>query len=470
MGVLTRGGVKHVNVSCTSWTRNSQAPIDLIYDDGRSTKFPWNILSSSTSKTVTEGRTMSKAPKIAIIGGGPAGCSLARLLLKADIPVTIFEGEASPDVRGQGGTLDLHSATGLKVLKEAGLYEDFVKYARYDGEAFTLADKTLKRYISVGGASSTTSRGRPEIDRTRLRQILLESLPPENIRWGCRLRSIDEDLSLHFDHGVEREYDLIVGADGAWSKVRPLLSPAQPVYCGLGGMSLVISDVEKRYPDLHELVNRGSLFIFSDGKSIIAQQTGDGALQISAWSQRDEAWIRACGHDVRNAEEVKQATLHEYEGWAEPLLKLIQVADDDGLIARSLYELPQGHRWDPRPGVTLIGDAAHLATPFAGEGVNIAMEDALLLSRAIIAASKDAEPIQALPNRIEAFEEDMFRRGAAVQETSRANMLDMYFTPGAPATTVDRYVRRAIATGWVGALIPLWVVRLMLMGIAFFSR
>lgn len=414
---------------------------------------------------------MAKTLKVAIIGGGPAGCSLARLLLKANIPVTIFEGEASPDVRGQGGTLDLHTATGLQVLKEAGLYDDFAKYARYDGEAFAVADKTLKRYLSLGGASSKTSRGRPEIDRIRLRQILLESLPPESIRWGCRLRSIDDDLSLHFDHGVEREYDLIVGADGAWSRVRPLLSPAQPVYCGLGGTSLVISQVEKRYPDLHQLVNRGSLFTFSDGKSIIAQQTGDGALQISVWSQRDEFWMRTCGYNVHNAPEVKQAILHDLGGWAEPLRKMIEVADDDGLVARSIYELPQGHRWQSRPGVTLIGDAAHLATPFAGEGVNIAMEDALLLSRAIIAASKDAEPTtQSLFNRIKTFEEDMFRRGAVVQEMSRANMLDMYFTPGAPATTIDRYVKRALSTTWIGALLPLWLVRLMLKAMALRSR
>lgn len=414
---------------------------------------------------------MSKAPKIAIIGGGPAGCSLARLLLKADIPVTIFEGEASPDVRGQGGTLDLHSATGLKVLKEAGLYDDFLKYARYDGEAFALVDKNLKRYISIGGASSTTSRGRPEIDRIRLRQILLESLPPETIRWGCRLRSIDEDLLLHFDHGVEREYDLIVGADGAWSKVRPIVSLAQPIYSGIGGMNLVISDVEKRYPDLHKLANRGSLFAFSSGKTIIAQQRGDGSLQVYAWSRRDESWIRDCGHDVHNAEEVKKAILHEFEGWAEPLLQLTQVADANNLNAGSLYELPVGHRWTTRPGVTLIGDAAHLATPFGGEGVNVAMEDAFLLSRAVIAAANDPDPLQALPNQIKAFEEDMFLRGAAVQELSRDGMLDMLFTPGAPATTVDRYAKRFAAPGgWVGALIPLWAVRLMLKGMLWFSR
>lgn len=440
---------------------------------------------------------MSQDPRIAIIGAGPAGCSLARLLLQAQIGVTVFESEASASARSQGGTLDLHSDTGIRVLQEAGLYDEFLKYARYDGEAFALADKTLKIYIAAGGTtSSSTSRGRPEIDRTRLRQILLDSLPPGTIRWGYRLRSIDpEDLSLHFDNGeVEKEYDLIVGADGAWSKVRPLLSPTvQPIYCGLGGMNLVINEVEKRFPDLHALANRGSIFCFSDGKSITAQQLGDGSLSISAWSRRDENWMQTCGYDIHNAAAVKQALLREYEDWAPPLVKLLRVAADedsvnDHLTARCIYELPLSHHWSSRAGVTLIGDAAHLATPFVGEGVNIAMDDALCLSRAIIIAfssfkslspssssssSSSSPPSSSPPSSsfssllaspLRAFEEDMFRRGAAVQSHSRANMLDMYFAPGAPASSLDRYVRRALLgpDTWVEALLPLWVVRVML--------
>lgn len=413
---------------------------------------------------------MSSPPRIAIIGGGPAGCTLARLLLNASIPVTVFEGETSLAIRAQGGTLDLHTATGLKALKEVGAYEEFLKYARFDGEAIAFADKNLKYLIRMGGSSANTSRGRPEIDRVRLREILVKTLPPDTIRWGCRLRSIDDDLSLHFDHGVEKGYDLVVGADGAWSKVRPLLSSVRPVYAGLGGVNLIIKDVENRYPDIHKLVNRGSLFVYSDAKGLIAQQKGDGSINIYVWSPRDEDWIKTCRYDVRNAKEVKKAFLQEYEAFCGPLLEMIQVASDEDFSMQTLYELPVGHRWKSRPGATLIGDAAHLSTPFAGEGVNIAMQDAMLLSQAIISATKEDQPTEALNRNLKIFEEDMFRRGKAVQEYSKANMVDMYFVPGAPATTIDRYVRRGIFQDWKRYLIPLWAIRLLLRVLLLFSK
>lgn len=413
---------------------------------------------------------MAPSLKIAIIGAGPAGCTLARLLHNASIPVTIFEGETSIDARSQGGTLDLHPATGLKALKEAGLYDDFLKYARFDGEAFALADKNLKKYISMKGTTAETSRGRPEIDRAQLRQIQVESLPSGTVQWGRRLRSIDDDLSMHFDHGVEKDYDLIVGADGAWSKVRPVLSKVKPIYTGVGGLEVGISDVEKRYPELHKLANRGSLFAFSDSKSIGAQQKGDGSLSVHVWSARDEDWMKTCGYNVHDSKEAKNAALKEYQDWAEPLKKIIEAADEDDIVPRSLYELPAGHRWESRPGVTLIGDAAHLSSPFAGEGVNVAMEDALKLSYVIIAATKELNPVQALHTRLKAFEEDMFRRGTAVQQDARFSMELMYFWPGAPATTIDRYVRQRLVQGWKSYLLPLWVVRIIIKVITFLNR
>ena len=406
---------------------------------------------------------MSSIPRIAIVGAGPAGTTLARLLVLASIPVTIFEGEASIGVREQGGTLDLHPDTGLKALKECGLFEEYTKHARYDGEAVCLMDKYMKSYIKMGGTTEATSRGRPEIDRERLRDILLQSLPSDTIRWNCRLRSIDHDLSLHFDHGVERGFDLIVGADGAWSRVRPALTDIQPQYAGLGGFDMYVDDVEKRYPDLHKLINRGSLFAYSDGKNITGQQKGDGSLIIYASQVRNEDWMKTCGYDVHNAADVKEAIAKDFSDWAKPLVKLTQVANDEDITARSLYMLPVGNRWKHRTGVTLIGDAAHLMTPHAGEGVNVAMKDSLNLAQAIIRGVRDQQKTIKIDQELRAFEEEMFQRAKPVQQISAANTEDMFFTPGAPFTVVDRYVRRNIGDNWlVKLLLPLWLVRLLL--------
>ena len=409
---------------------------------------------------------MASPPKIAIIGAGPAGCTLATLLIRHSIPVTIFEGEANASVRGQGGTLDLHTDTGLKALEEAGLMGAFKKYARYDGEAIKFVDKNLKVYIGMGGATEATSRGRPEIDRERLRQILLESIPDGVIQWHCRLRSIDqEDLSLHFDQGIEKGFDLVVGADGAWSKVRPAVSNIKPHYTGVGGYDLYIDDVEHRHPDLYKLVDKGSVFACSDGKGLSAQQKGDGSHIVYATSARDEHWMEHCGYDVHNPTEIKKALAEEFSDWAEPMRKCMQVANEKDPTPRSLYMLPTDHRWAHRKGVTLIGDAAHLMTPHAGEGVNVAMTDALNLADAILRATKSGpgKGIDEMDKEVKRFEEEMFVRAGAVARHSYLNTEDMFFTPGAPDSIIAGYVRRAISEHWlVRLLVPLWFVRLVI--------
>ena len=413
-------------------------------------------------------------PRVAIIGAGPAGSTLARLLVRASIPVTIFEGDSSMSVREQGGTLDLHTNTGLKALREAGLYEEYSQYARYDGEALNMADKNLVSVIKLGGTTEASSRGRPEIDRARLRQILVNSLPEGTIRWNCRLRSVDAaDLSLHFDHGVETGFDLLIGADGAWSKVRPVLTHVEPYFIGLGAYELFIHDAEKSHPDLYKLVNRGSLFVYSDCKGVSAQQRGDGTIIVYVSGKRDEDWQKTCGYDVHNVSEVKKAIREELSDWAEPLVKLTQVADENDFTPRSLYILPPGHRWKHRAKVTLIGDAAHLMTPHAGEGVNVAMEDALNLANAIIRSSKSEDFRDSLDEEVCIFENEMMTRATEVQNDSLAATNDMYFNPGAPHAVIDSWVRRAMARqlGWaIEIVLPLWFIGMVRRGLNWWYR
>lgn len=163
---------------------------------------------------------MMMAPTVAIIGGGPCGLTLARLLELGGIDYTLYERDESENSNRVGGSLDIHPATGQHALREGGLFEVFQKYARYDDTVFTLADKLGKRVLQ-------TDQGRdaPEIDRSDLRQILLDAIPKDKIKWGYSLKSatIDEDNKpvLQFTNGVVLSgFKLVVGADGAWSKVR----------------------------------------------------------------------------------------------------------------------------------------------------------------------------------------------------------------------------------------------------------
>ena len=225
---------------------------------------------------------------------------------------------------------------------------------------------------------------------------------------------------------------------------------------------MVLRKVAERHPNIDKFVNRGSVFAFSDGKGLLLQQRGDDSLICYAWGTKDEQWRETCGYDVKDPKQVKKNLLKDFEDW-DPLFKeAIESTDNEQIVTRNLYILPIGHEWKSKPGVTLIGDAAHLMTPFAGEGVNLAMDDALKLSSTIIAAKRKGATAEALNKSIRSFELEMIKRAAPVAEVSSLNM-DMFFTPGAPQETIAPWVRRALSNGWlIKLLLPLWFIKFSL--------
>lgn len=162
-------------------------------------------------------------PSIAIIGGGPCGLTLARLLEGKGIDYLVYERDESENSNRAGGSLDIHPPTGQHALRECGLFEEFKRYARYDDTVFTLTDKLGNKLLHLG-----QDRDAPEIDRHDLRQILLAAVPKDKIKWGYELKSVTTDDDnrpvLQFANGeVLSGFKLVVGADGAWSKVRKMV-------------------------------------------------------------------------------------------------------------------------------------------------------------------------------------------------------------------------------------------------------
>ena len=108
--------------------------------------------------------TLRPPLSVAIVGGGPGGLTLARILQRNGINPTVFEREASVNERSQGGTLDLHHESGLKALKDAGLMEEFKAHARFEGDALRILDKTGKVHFekpSDNIKSEDNPRARP---------------------------------------------------------------------------------------------------------------------------------------------------------------------------------------------------------------------------------------------------------------------------------------------------------------------
>lgn len=137
--------------------------------------------------------------------------------------------------------------------------------------------------------------------------------------------------------------------------------------------------------------------------------------------------------------DVKKALLEEYADWSGDLQDLIRFADDE-VILRQLYMLPVGHRWTPRAGFTLIGDAAHLMTPFAEEGVNVAMLDALELAHEIT-GSTQSSGAYSLADAVRRFEQGMFERAEKVAAVSRRNM-EYMFKADAPEGLIRDFMEK----------------------------
>ncbi|KAL6794575.1 hypothetical protein GGI42DRAFT_357278 [Trichoderma sp. SZMC 28013] len=380
--------------------------------------------------------------KIAIIGAGPAGCTLARLLHLGGIQATVFEGEASANVRSQGGTLDLHTTSGLAAIKEAGLWDIFLSHARYDGQYMAIVGKDLHYYVVRGAdAESNIAFGeRPEIDRVKLREILLDSLPEGTVKWGHRLQKV-EGSTLTFTNGTTAGFDLVVGADGAFSKVRLSIAPELlPEYTRVAMHDISIPDAAKTAPETYKIVNRGSIFASADGQRFTLQQMGDGSISMGfSFVREDPDWMKLdkCGYDSENLVEVKKVLTKELEHWGPQFHQALDAAQGR-TTTRSLWRLPIGQKWQHKSGVTLIGDAAHLMTPHAGEGVNQALEDAMLLARVILKAQSTEE----LDEQIRGFESDMIARVEPIQQLAWDRCQGLMFTEGVPKTLVDRVMQR----------------------------
>ena len=216
---------------------------------------------------------------VTIIGAGLGGLMLARVLHVHGIAATVYEADASPQARHQGGMLDIHKETGQQALRAADLHDAFRALIHAGGEASRVLDQHGTVLLDQGDDGTG---GRPEVARGELRRILLDALPPGSVRWGHKLTSaamLDRGQHLlHFANGATATSDLLAGADGAWSRVRPLLSSAQPAYSGISFIETYLFDSDRRHRASAQAVGDGALFALAPGKGIQAHREADGVL------------------------------------------------------------------------------------------------------------------------------------------------------------------------------------------------
>ncbi|MGI5447484.1 FAD-dependent oxidoreductase [Streptomyces sp. CA-243310] len=340
---------------------------------------------------------------VTIIGAGLGGLTLARVLHVHGIPVTVYEADSSPTVRTQGGMLDIHDYNGQLALKAAGLMDEFHSIVLEGRQALRVLDSDGT--VLLDKADDGTG-GRPEVQRGDLRQILLDSLPAGTVRWGHKAgsaRTLGEGRhEVTFADGATVVADLLVGADGAWSRIRPLLTTATPEYAGTSVVETYLFHADTRHPAVAKAVGGGMLMAPAPGKEIFAHRENGDTLHTYVVLSRPQEWFAAI--DFTDAATATARIAREFDGWAPELTALI-TDGDTAPVLRIQHALPTGHRWDRVPGVTLLGDAAHLAPP-NGDGANLAMLDGAELGQALATHPDDVEAA------LSAYEQAMFVRSA----------------------------------------------------------
>ncbi|HBF80632.1 MAG TPA: FAD-dependent oxidoreductase [Streptomyces sp.] len=343
---------------------------------------------------------------VTIIGAGLGGLVLARVLHVHGIEATVYEAEPSPDARRQGGLLDLHPGSGQAALKSAGLFEEFRKLILPGRETYRVLGQAGNVLLDLPDDGTGEH---PEAPRGELRQLLLDSLPDGTVRWGHKVtavRALGEGRhEVGFADGATVVAGPLVGADGAWSRVRPLLSEALPEYVGVCSVETFLFDCDTRHSASAEAVGAGSLFALAPGRGLLAHREGGGTLHTYAQLRKPQEWF--AHFDTTDAAALTARVVKEFDGWAPELTALITDSDTPPVL-RPVFTLPAGHSWDRVPGVTLLGDAAHLRAP-NGEGANLAMQDGAELGQAL-AAHPDA-----VEAALTAHEQGMFARVAAVE-------------------------------------------------------
>lgn len=361
-----------------------------------------------------------KNKNVAIIGGGPVGLTMARLLQQNGVHVTVYERDKSAHTRITGGTLDLHKGSGQDALEKAGLLKTYYAMAKPMGR--TMVDEQGQILFSKK-PTEENKFDNPEINRNDLKLMLLESLASDTVVWDRKFTGLEVQNGkwlLHFENNEDGVAEFVIGANGGMSVARKYVSDAEIEYSGTIMVQGDVPQPEVNCKDFYQLCDDNILMTANDGNLLVANPKNGDLLSYNVIFKKPEEWESMNELNKQNTVDIATFLKDRLSNWSEPYQQLLQATSS--FVIWTTRKISLDKPWNsnrPLP-ITLIGDAAHIMPPFAGQGVNIGLKDALILSENLTNGA--FETIEAA---IKDYEQKMFVYAKEAQYETNKNEIEM---------------------------------------------